>query len=142
MAFPALRHFNRDEFDHPDLVDPELLLLVDEARHRLDLALPGTRIWVRNDARHHEDMVRIYGPDEEDWPNSPHQIRDDGFGHGLDLKMIPWNHKTRHAFVKACIQLEDEGRWPNQGIEICDGHIHVDNCPVLERPALWMGISR
>lgn len=137
MAFPSLRHFREAEFDYPDLVDPELLTLVDEVRHRL-----GHSIYVKSDARHHDDMVRIYGPAELEWPNSPHQIRSDGFGHGLDLRMTPWNGDTRFKFVRNCYALHEEGRWPRLGIEVCDQHVHVDNDPVLRRPWLWIGRSR
>jgi hypothetical protein len=137
MAFPNLRHFGRHEFRNPDLVDPALLLLVDEVRDRT-----GHPIYVKSDARHRADMERIYGPDDTEWPNSPHQIRDDGFGHGLDLRMHPWNGTTRFAFVRACIALHEEGRWPNLGIELADQHLHVDNDPVLVRPWLWTGRSR
>lgn len=142
MSFPQLRHFTPSEFDNPGLVDPALLLLVDEARHRAGLVLPDLRIYVKSDARHHTDMVRIYGPDPTEWPNSPHQIRSDGYGHGLDLRMVPWNHRTRFEFVRACMALHEEGRWPRLGIEGADEHIHVDNDPVLIRPAFWIGLSR
>lgn len=137
MSFPVLRHFHQGEFKYPFLIDPALLLLVDEARDQA-----GDRIYVKSDVRKHEDMVRIYGPQYWTWPDSPHQIRDDGLGHGLDLRMVPWNGTTRHRFVKACLRLEWEGRWPNQGIEIADNHVHVDNDPVLRRPWLWVGLSR
>lgn len=132
-----LRHFTQSEFQHPELVDPDLLRLVDEARQRA-----GDPIYVKSDARHHSDMVQIYGPDESEWPNSPHQIRDDGFGHGVDLRMHPWNGETRFRFVKACMDLHEEDRWPRLGIEIADQHVHVDNDPVLRRPWLWAGRSK
>lgn len=45
--FNTLRHFTIDEFDHPERIKPEVLLMVDELRHRE----PGIIVTIRTDYR-------------------------------------------------------------------------------------------
>lgn len=131
MAFPALRHFRREEFDYPDQVDPGLLQLLDEVRERA-----GVPIKVTSDRRTLSQHEALY-PDPATRPNSPH-VR----GHGIDFKPMPDTSENRMAVLHAILDLWKSGRWPRLGLEIATRHLHCDNDPILKRPHLWIGTSR
>lgn len=141
----TLDHFSPAEFDHPDKVDPELLELLDEVRHRC-----GFPIRVNDDARTLQDVVDIYGP-QESWPDwlresgSPHQIHDDGYGHAVDVEPAgdhDWSTFHTRKMEIACHAFGLRSIWPNQGIEVGTSHVHLDTSPKLKRPYYWGGESR
>lgn len=139
MAFPDLEHFAAAEFDYPTRVDPELLALIDEVRSRC-----GFPIRVTSDVRTESDLRDIYGT-FRDAPDSPHLIRDDGFGHAVDVTPagdLSWADFHTRKMEIACTAFGLRSIWPNQGIEVGTSHVHLDNDPKLKRPYYWGGKSR
>lgn len=128
---------------HPELVDPDLLLYVDELRGRLGFPFTFTSA-VRTEA----DLIRIYGSLSAA-SDSPHQVRDDGWGHALDVQPYgdlgfrEFHHRKAEIWVVA-YQMGPyrEGTWERQGLEMGTRHVHLDNDTKLNRPYYWGGKSR
>ena len=138
----TVRNFSPDEFDHPEKVDRDLLIHLDELRH-----LCGFALHVKSDVRYAFEMTAIYGPDRSDWTDSPHQIRRDGFGHAVDLTLDEGLGKAevgrrRVILTHHATDMWIRGHWPRLGFELGTAHVHVDNDIKLLRPWIWPGVSR
>lgn len=142
-----LRYWSPDEFDHPEKVDRDLLIHLEALRHGC-----GFPLYISSDVRSDADMARIYGPDwKSSAPDSPHQIRRDGFGHAVDLQLEPKGERKlskqtfgrrRLILVHEATELWRSGHWPRIGLEVATAHVHVDNDTKLLRPWIWPGVSR
>jgi len=130
--YSALRHFTREEFTRPELMEADFLSLLDEWRERC-----GFGIKILNAGRLFEDMVRIYGPDISTWSDSPHKR-----GLGVDCRPVEDSAASRLVMIGTAIDLWEEGRWSRLGLGIYDKHLHVDNDTKLRRPWLWVGKSK
>lgn len=138
-----LRWFRPEEFDYPNRVDPDLLVLLDEVRARC-----GFPIEVTSDVRTEDDLRAIYGT-LRDAPDSPHMIREDGYGHAVDVKpagnlsATEFHGRKAEIFVVAYeLGPRRRGVWENQGLELGSSHVHLDNDTKLRRPHYWGGKSR
>lgn len=132
MTWPVdgLRHFNRSEFTHPDQLDTDLLLLLDEARHRVELPFVIT-----SDIRSRAQHTALYlNPLKR--PNSPH-LRS-----AIDFKTIPSNFAAKKKVLEVFFELYDEGACPRLGLEFATSHWHIDIDRILRRPHIWPGISK
>ena len=132
MSWPAtgLRYFTRSEFDHPDKLDTDLLLLLDEARHRV-----GLPFVITSDIRSLAQHIALYlNPRKR--PNSPH-LRS-----AIDFKTIPSNFASKKRVFEVFFELYDEGWCPRLGLEFATAHWHLDIDSVLRRPHIWPGISK
>ena len=61
----TLRNFSPAEFDRPELMDGLWLIDLDDYRSAC-----GFGIKITDDARNNVDMSRLYGFDDEKWPDS------------------------------------------------------------------------
>lgn len=132
-----LRWFAPQEFDHPELMQPRFLWLIDEWRHRA-----GVPVIVTDDARTIEEHRYLYRDRiarGEPVPNSSH-LR----GCALDYKTTGTD--ARFALLWSLTSMWKEGLWLAPGFEIATSHDHVDEDPVLRaagrRPALFTGVSK
>jgi hypothetical protein len=133
MTWPqgGLKHFDKTEFEHPNELDENILLLLDEIRERA-----GIPIKITSDYRSQEEHEQIY-PDPNKRPNSPHPRRV-----AVDFKPIPFTATTRLRVIWAVTSLFVEGRCNRLGFEIADRHFHIDLDLKLKRPHFWLGRSK
>lgn len=143
-----LNHFHPDEFDRPEIMDPNLLYHIDELRKRC-----GFPLIVTSDGRKLDDLIRIYG-NPDDWPSwlkekgSPHQQREDSWAHAVDLTPKMGSLSRQEVRIRMADmfmharQMHKEGLWPRQGIEFATEHLHFDNDTQLKRPWYWTGQSK
>lgn len=135
----TLRYFSPSEYDHPELMDPAFLKIIDEWRERC-----GFGIVVIDDARTKEEHEALYRAEIQAGkqpPNSAH-LR----GRALDCRPVAPSRERLLIMVGEAIQMWREGRWPHLGLEIATHHIHVDSDPELAalgvRPHIWAGVSK
>jgi len=131
MTWPNLQHFSKSEFDHPERMQTDILLLLEAIRVR-----SGCRIKVTSDYRTKDEHELIY-PDPATRPNSPHQR-----GTAVDFKPVPFNVSNRLLVLEAITGLYKEGKCPSIGLEIADRHFHIDLDYILTRPLIWLGKSK
>jgi hypothetical protein len=150
MSFPTdLRYFAEREFAHPELLDPLILHLFDEVRHRA-----GVPIRVSSDGRTMAETIALY-------PNDPtgQQMSVHPRGFAIDGFPVPFNADGRLRFLYGVTSLYVEakdGRLPTAvagrlggpgfadrlGLEIANRHFHVDVDTKLTRPHFWLGTSK
>lgn len=127
-----LRWFAPEEFNHPELMDKDFLLAVDEVRDRYRKPL-----MVNNDARTPEEHRQIYHPSEP--PVSAHPE-----GKAIDFSLSNMHGHDRVRLIHVITKLHYEGHLPFLGLEIATAHIHLENFdnPNFDRPTVWAGVSK
>ena len=147
-----LEFFAMHEFDHPQMMDPDFMQGLDTLRKRC-----GFPLRINDDARTEADMQRIYRKEiakGQAYPTtSAHlQVGDNlvravdiepavpkpGDGSGLTLE------ERELELVYQALRLYKEGVWPNLGLGLETGHVHIDDTPRLanKRPAFWVAVSK
>lgn len=133
MPWPldGLEFFAPSEFDYPEKMDAELLLILDEVRRRSGVALEVTSDW-----RSQADTVRLY-PDPAKRPNSPHPR-----GTAVDFKPVDNTPANRLTVLGVILDMYREGEIPRMGLEVATKHFHLDIDHELSRPHFWVGVSK
>ena len=114
-VWDLLTYFRRSEFKHPDMMQPELLLRLDELRHRTGLHIEISSGW-RDDGSSHENGWEV-------------DITDDKDSDGL-------NTSWRYVIVGAAYAVG----FPRIGEY--DGHVHLGMDPSKAQGVAWVGKSR
>lgn len=122
-----LRYFRPEEFDHPAEMDPDFLKRLDRLRNDA-----GMGIVITSDFRTPEENEAIGG-----FHNSPH-LR----GVAVDCQPLGRTMHNKMQLVRTALNLWAEGELSGLGLGIYDQHVHIDQCPELERPRLWVGSSK
>lgn len=135
----TLRYFSPREFDHPDKMSREFLLILDEWRGRC-----GFPVRVLDDARtsaEHEYLYRQQIAAGKRPPNSAH-LR----GRAVDCRPVEPSEEREMLMAYHALDMWYHGTWPWLGLEVATAHLHLDSDPVLvaekRRPHLWSGASR
>lgn len=134
-----LRYFSPLEFDHPEVMDADFLLIIDEWRDRC-----GFPIKVLDDGRTESEHLALYRRVIEAGgkaPNSSH-LR----GCAIDCRPLRPSEARELTMVGVAYQMWQEGRWPHLGVEVATRHLHFDSDPHLardgRRPVLFAAVSR
>lgn len=137
-----LEYFAPREFDHPELMDADMLLVLDEWRRRC-----GFPFRVTDDARtipEHRQLYRREIEAGEPWPEDSAHPR----GRAVDVTPAggydtPMN---RLRMLRVADEMYEDGTWPELGIIAETAHIHADRDPDLlragKRPYFGLGVSR
>lgn len=127
-----LRHFRPAEFDHPELMDADFLLTVDEwrARHQHPFGITG-------DGRTDQEHRNIYAPDPA--PVSAHPE-----GLAIDGQPVHDTGEARWDLLLTAWEMHEEGLWLHLGVEVATRHFHLENFdhPRFDRPTVWGGVSK
>ena len=118
-VWDELRYFGRDEFNHPDQMDPAFLRSLDSARH-----LAGVPFHITDDVRIDDD------PDDDE---------DSAHNYGMAVDIRAHDARTRHHILRS---LYATGF---RRVGVYDKHIHVDAAGDhmgFDQDVTWMGKSR
>jgi hypothetical protein len=131
----TMKHFTREEFRHPDAMDPGFLVILDEWRARLRFS-----IRIHDDARTLREHHALY--------RGAASVPDSAHTRGCAIDCAPWTpgEGKELLMVGAAVEMWREGLWPYLGIEVATRHLHFDNDRHLaargKRPVLFAAVSR
>lgn len=142
--------FSPREFDHPELIDPNFVLALDRIRLRC-----GFPIKVNDDARTWEEHTALYADEiaaGDPFPTESAHLHDTPTSDPTPVRAVDIRPAGRHDTPINRMRLLFEilrlhfidGLFPNLGLIVETGHIHVDDCERLadSRPYLGVGVSR
>ena len=147
-----LKYFAPHEFDHPQLMDADFMENLDTLREAC-----GFPLRINDDARTDADMKRIYRKEiakGQDYPtNSAHLPVGDNLVRAVDIEPavpVPGDgssltlEERELELIYQILRMYKLGFWPDLGLGLETGHIHIDDTPRLahKRPAFWVAVSK
>tara|TARA_R100001594_G_scaffold12687_1_gene27992 strand:- start:3398 stop:3889 length:492 start_codon:yes stop_codon:yes gene_type:complete len=147
-----LKHFAPHEFDHPQLMDADFMENLDTLRETC-----GFPLRINDDARTDADMKRIYRKEiakGQDYPTSSAHLQiGDNLVRAVDIEPavpVPGDgssltlEERELELIYQILRMYKLGFWPDLGLGLETGHIHIDDTPRLahKRPAFWVAVSK